>query len=106
MSARPQSGRSLMETLGIVLIVLGLATGAICKIWILALAVSEGPESVLSLFIPFVNIWMGFRVGIDVAHSFGKSTGFGIGLVILAPIFYMILGFGSAEYLGPANERA
>lgn len=57
----------------------------------------------LLALIPFVNIWLGFRVAIDIAHSFGKGTGFGIGLVFLSPIFYMILGFGSSEYLGPAG---
>lgn len=34
------------------------------------------------------------------AKAFGKGTGFGIGLLLLSPIFIMILGYGSAEYVG------
>jgi hypothetical protein len=59
----------------------------------------------LLALIPFVNIWMIFRVSIDIAHSFEKSTGFGIGLAMLSPIFYMVLGFGSSEYQGPSVEQ-
>jgi hypothetical protein len=33
--------------------------------------------------------------------SFGKSTGFGIGLVFLGFIFFPMLGFGDATYIGP-----
>ena len=32
--------------------------------------------------------------------AFGQGIGFAIGLVLLDPIFNMILGFGSYEYLG------
>ena len=38
---------------------------------------------------------------IDLAKSFGKGVGFGIGLLLLAVIFFPILGFGSAQYQGP-----
>lgn len=36
-----------------------------------------------------------------MAHAYGKSTGFGIGMLFLSPIFCAILGFGDAEYQGP-----
>lgn len=36
-----------------------------------------------------------------LAKSFGKSGGFTVGLLFLSTIFYMILGFGSAQYVGP-----
>jgi len=39
-----------------------------------------------------------FIAYIDLAHTFGKSTGFGVGLVLLSPIFFPILAFGSAQY--------
>ena len=39
---------------------------------------------------------------IDLAKSFGKGVGFGIGLFLLGVIFFPILGFGSAQYQGPA----
>lgn len=57
---------------------------------------------VILFFIPLVNVILYAIVSIDVAKSFGKGTGFGIGLWLLGLIFYPILGFGSAEYQGPA----
>jgi hypothetical protein len=41
-------------------------------------------------------------VGIEVAKSFGKDTLFGVGLGLLGPIFYPILGFGKAQFQGAA----
>ena len=38
---------------------------------------------------------------VKLGQAFGKGAGFIVGLVFLAPIFQMILGFGSAEYVGP-----
>lgn len=38
-----------------------------------------------------------------MAKSFGKDAGFTVGLVLLPTIFYMILGFGKAEYIGNGN---
>ncbi len=55
---------------------------------------------VILYFVPLVNIVITFIVSIEVAKAFGKGTGFGVGLVFLAPIFYPILGFGSAQYQG------
>ncbi|MGB0152905.1 MAG: DUF5684 domain-containing protein [Verrucomicrobiales bacterium] len=57
---------------------------------------------VVLFFIPFVNIVIAFITSIDLAKSFGKGAGFGIGLIFLSVIFYPILGFGSAQYKGPA----
>lgn len=53
------------------------------------------------LLIPVINIVFSFIVHIDLAKSFGKGTGFGVGLTLLSLIFFPILGFGSARYLGP-----
>ena len=57
---------------------------------------------VILLLIPFVNFIIGIILCIDLAKSFGKSVGFGIGLILLGIIFFPILGFGSAQYQGPA----
>jgi hypothetical protein len=54
------------------------------------------------LLIPFVNIVIWIIVSIDLAKSFGKGTGFALGLIFLSPIFYLILAFGPARYVGPA----
>jgi Family of unknown function (DUF5684) len=53
------------------------------------------------IFIPLVNIYIIFVISIAVAKSFGKDTGFGIALVFLGFIFFPILGFGDAKYIGP-----
>jgi len=52
------------------------------------------------MFIPFVNIVVVIIIPLDVAKKFGKGTGFGLGLLFLGFIFYPILGFGSAQYVG------
>lgn len=57
---------------------------------------------ILLMLIPCVNIVVAIIMWIDVAKSFGKSELFGIGLAFLGFIFIPILGFGSAQYVGPA----
>jgi hypothetical protein len=59
-------------------------------------------------FIPLVNIIVWIIVAIDLSKSFAKSTGFAVGLILLAFIFIPILGFGPASYAGPyvAGPRA
>jgi len=57
------------------------------------------------LLIPFVNFVIAILVYIDLAKSFGQGTGFAIGLLLLAPIFWPILGFGGARYVGPAATQ-
>ncbi len=52
------------------------------------------------LCIPFVNIVIGIILAIDLAKAFGKGGGFAAGLLLLGPIFYPILAFGSARYQG------
>ncbi|MEL6150791.1 MAG: DUF5684 domain-containing protein [Chloroflexota bacterium] len=54
------------------------------------------------LFVPGVNAIISILLNIDLAKSFGKGTGFGIGLTLLSPIFLLMLGFGDADYVGPA----
>ena len=57
---------------------------------------------ILLMLIPFVNFIILIILIIDLANSFGKGVGFGIGWLLLAVIFFPILGFGSAQYQGPA----
>ena len=56
---------------------------------------------ILLMLIPFVNFIILIILSIDLAKSFGKGAGFGIGLALLGIIFWPILGFGSAQYQGP-----
>src|SRR6059058_5527272 len=57
---------------------------------------------ILLMLIPLVNFVVAIILCIDLAKSFGKGAGFGIGLALLGVIFLPILGFGSAQYEGPA----
>jgi hypothetical protein len=57
---------------------------------------------ILLMLIPFVNFIVAIILCIDLAKSFGKGVGFGIGLALLGIIFFPILGFGSAQYQGPS----
>jgi Family of unknown function (DUF5684) len=57
---------------------------------------------VILMFIPFLNLIIWIILCIDVAKSFGKGAGFGIGLLLLPFVFFLILGFGSAQYQGPS----
>jgi hypothetical protein len=61
---------------------------------------------ILLMLIPFVNFIILIILCIDTAKSFGKGVGFGIGLALLGIIFWPILGFGSAQYQGPAAAAA
>ena len=55
----------------------------------------------LLYFIPIVNIIIAVIVALGVAKNFGKSGVFGIvGLFLFSVIGYLILGFGSAQYVG------
>jgi hypothetical protein len=55
------------------------------------------------LYIPIVNLVILAILSIDLAKSFGKGTGYGIGLWLLPFVFYPMLGFGAATYQGPAG---
>ncbi|MBB6428902.1 DUF5684 domain-containing protein [Algisphaera agarilytica] len=54
------------------------------------------------MFVPLVSVIIGIILAIDLAKSFGRGVGTAIGLILLGFIFIPILGFGSAEYEGPA----
>ena len=61
---------------------------------------------VLLLMVPIANIVALFNISIKFAKGFGKSTGFGVGLVLLPYIFYPILGFGKATCADPTGPLA
>ena len=56
----------------------------------------------LLMLIPFANIVISIIVVFDYTKAFGKSTGFGFGLIFLTVIFIAILAFDSSHYMGPA----
>lgn len=62
---------------------------------------SESLGGIVTLLASVASIYYTVILCISVAQSFGKDTGFGIGLLFLNVIFYPILAFGKAEYAGP-----
>jgi hypothetical protein len=56
--------------------------------------------------IPCVNIVIIALLCIDLAKSFGKSAGYGIGILLVGFILVPMLGFGSDQYKGPAAKAA
>jgi hypothetical protein len=63
----------------------------------------------LLYFIPFVNIVISLLVAIDVAKSFAKDTIYGVLLLWnflpWAWLGYLLIGFGDAQYVGPAAKQ-
>ena len=85
--------------------------GGITPWWVLIVAVGG---SILNL-IPFlgsilsliISIYFLIILNIGVAKSYGKDGGFAVGLILLAPVFWMILGFSKdIAYVGsaPTND--
>lgn len=121
-----QSDMSGGSVFGVVLVALIVAVIAIAAMWkvfvkagkpgwgaiipiynvYLVIKVAGRPGWWLLLYlIPFVNIIVHLLVAIDVAKAFGKSDAFGIiALWFFSIIGYLILGFGDAEYKGPATS--
>jgi len=58
------------------------------------------------MMIPIVNIILGIKVIHLLSLSFGKDTGFTLGLIFLSFIFIPILGLGKATYQGPGGVVA
>ena len=60
----------------------------------------------LLMIIPLVNIVFAIIMYVELAKSFGKGAGFAVGLIFLGIIFFPILGFGDARYIGPGGRTA
>ena len=59
----------------------------------------------LIILLPGINlIWLIWMTNL-LSKSFGKGTGFTLGLIFLPFIFYPILGLGEAKYEGPAGLK-
>ncbi len=59
---------------------------------------------IILFFIPVVSVIAFVIVSIDFAKSFGKDAAYGIGLFILPFVFYPLLGFGDAKYVGASAQ--
>lgn len=73
---------------------------------ILVEIVGKPPIWVLWLLIPCAQFVFIIWLTNLLAKSFGKTEGFTVGLILLGPVFYPLLGFGDATYLGPSAAEA
>jgi len=60
----------------------------------------------LLMFVPVANVIVSIMLQFKMARAYGQGDGFAFGLLFLPYIFYLILGFGDSEYLGPDGQRA
>lgn len=60
---------------------------------------------IVLFLIPIVNFVALIIVAMDLAVCFGKSKGWGFGLLVILPfVGYPMLGFGDAAYSAPAGS--
>ena len=52
------------------------------------------------LLVPLVNIVFAIMLINGIAKNFGKDAGFTVGLIFLGIIFWPLLAFGDAKYIG------
>jgi len=72
----------------------------IYNVYILLQVVGKPGWWLLLMLIPLVNVVISILVLVSLAKCFGKGGGFAAGLIFLPIIFYPILGFGDAKYIG------
>jgi hypothetical protein len=52
----------------------------------------------IGCLIPILGLVPACIICIDCAKCYGKSTGYGVGLLLLGFVFWPMLGFGDAQY--------
>ena len=80
--------------------VLGLVYGLLTCATMLIPTNSSMVLTAIGLVVTLVALALHIKESLLLARCFGKGTGFGVGLILLAPIFRLILGFGRAQYRG------
>ncbi len=78
----------------------------IYNIYIMIQIVGKPTIWLLWCLLPCINFIFVIWLYNLISKSFGKEEGFTVGLVLLGFIFWPILGFGSATYLGPSAAEA
>ncbi|MBB5635733.1 hypothetical protein HDF26_003853 [Pedobacter cryoconitis] len=68
--------------------------------------IGKPPIWILWLILPCTNVIFYVWSLNLLAKSFGKSEGFTVGLILLPFIFYPLLAFTDARYLGPSAKEA
>lgn len=67
-------------------------------------AILLGWVPVLGWLISMVFLVFWIMIVHDLSKSFGKGVGYTVGLIFLGIVFFPILAFGTAEYLGKPNQ--
>ena len=82
--------------------VLGLVylAAVICANVLTSGQVVQNWKLIIGCVILIVALILHVMQSMKLARSFGKGTGFGICLVLFGPIARLVLGFGSARYIG------
>lgn len=70
-------------------------------VYVLILNFVSGGASMIGVVFGIAMFVIALLQNLKLAKAFGRGTGFGLGLVFLSPIFYMILGFSDSKYIGP-----
>ena len=70
--------------------------------WVMLKIVGRPTWWFILFLIPLVNFVILIIVYNDLSKSFGKTAGFTVGMILLGFVFFPILAFGPARYLGPA----
>ncbi len=72
---------------------------------IVLLEIVELPVWYIALFfVPIANIYAMFKIYIELAHKFGKTTGFGVAMAFFSFVCMPILAFSNATYNGSNNQ--
>jgi hypothetical protein len=75
----------------------------IYNLWLLVEIVKKPVLWFIMLLIPCVGAVFYILLCIELAKAFGKTAGYGVGLALLGPIFFPMLGLGDAVYTPPAD---
>lgn len=78
-----------------------LIAGSICT----AIAGEDGGVlTIIGAVFSLASCVLGIITVHKLSKSFGHGIGFTLGLLFLSPIFTLILGLGSSEYIGPIEN--
>ena len=69
------------------------------NLYILFDMIYQNGWKVFMLLIPIYGLILWIKLNMELAVRFNKPRGFGVGMALLAPIFWSILAYGPAQYL-------
>ena len=78
----------------------------IYNLYVLLKIVGKPGWWIILFLIPIVNYVFIIWTYNMLSKNFGKEEGFTAGLVLLGIVFFPILGFGDARYIGPYGDKA